>query len=66
MSQENGVKNVSPSRPTAEQHKKRIDCNNINGKDIKTELIRPRTTYASVLILNAVCVHFFTAFSPLK
>ena len=39
--------------------------NNMNAEDITTQLIRPGLTYAlSVLILNALCVHYFTAFSP--
>ena len=70
MSQENRVKkgsNMSPSRHTAEYPTKRIDYNNTYTEDIKTHLIRPGLTYAlSVLILNALCVYFFEAFSPLK
>ena len=58
---------MSPSRHTAEYPTKRIDYNNMNAEDITTQLIRPGLTYAlSVLILNALCVYFFEAFSPLK
>ena len=58
---------MSPSRHTAEYPTKRIDYNNTYTEDIKTHLIRPGLTYAlSVLILNALCVYFFEAFSPLK
>ena len=68
MSQENKVKkgsNISPSLPTAEYPTKRIDYNNMNATNIKTQLIRPRPTYALlVLILNALCVYLFTSFSP--
>ena len=45
MSQENKVKkgsNISPSLPTAEYPTKRIDYNNMNATNIKTQLIRPR------------------------
>ena len=58
---------MSPSRLTTEYPTKRIDYNNTYTEDIKTHLIRPGLTYAlSVLILNALCVYFFEAFSPPK
>ena len=62
MSQENGVKKALKYLPIKANSRvaytKRIDCNNMNAKDIKTQLIRPRPTYISVLILNALCAHF--------
>jgi hypothetical protein len=58
-------KQFSQSRPTADYCTKSIDYNYMNSKNIKKQLIRPRPTYAiSVLILNALWVHLFTAVSP--
>ena len=43
---------------------KRIDCNNMNAKDNRTQLIWPMPTYVSVLILIALCVHLSRHFPP--